>query len=58
MKNNVQYHDFGYGKSEKCEINKLHLKCREDVKEYVFDVVKNAFVEGERVVQKFKIEIE
>lgn len=26
--------------------------------EYVFDVVKNAFVEGERVVQKFKIEIE
>ena len=40
----VKGHDFGYGKmNEFCKINKLKLRNADDVKEYVFDALINAF---------------
>lgn len=62
----VKNHDFGYGKEGQEKINKLGLRNIEDLKEYVDDVIVNAFVarynnniiEFELNKQKTKVQIE
>ena len=46
----VLNHDFGYGREpELDELFKLELRNLEDVKLYVFDAIKNAYIEPEKI---------
>lgn len=52
MKNDyVLNHDFGYGREELEELNRLELRNIEDVETYVLDIIKNGVVcsEGKQI---------
>ena len=52
----VLNHDFGYGREpELDELFKLELRNLEDVKLYVFDAIKNAYIEPEKIQIQFDL---
>ena len=52
----VLNHDFGYGREPELDILfKLELRNPEDVKIYVLDAIKNAYIEPEKIQIQFDI---
>lgn len=55
-KDYVLNHDFGYGREpELDELFKLELRNIEDVKVYVLDAIKNAYIEPEKIQIQFDL---
>ena len=52
----VLNHDFGYGREPELDkLFKLELRNLEDVKIYVLDAIKNAYIEPEKIQIQFDI---
>ena len=52
----VSSHDFGYGRDPELDkLFKLELRNLEDVKIYVLDAIKNAYIEPEKIQIQFDI---
>ncbi|MBE5755478.1 MAG: hypothetical protein E7341_02200 [Clostridiales bacterium] len=55
-KDYVRNHDFGYGREPELDVLfKLELRNVEDVKIYVLDAIKNAYIEPEKIQIQFDV---